>query len=121
MIKKLPLLALGTAVALGVSAAPVSPEAALQRARSNSPAKARGLVQRELKLAHTAYSEAGQAAAYVFNTPGRAGFTILAADDVAMPVLGYSDTETFDADNMPSQLRWWLSEYGRQVEYATAH
>ena len=118
MIKKFSTLALGAAFAVAASATPVTPEAALMRARGDAPARARGMVQKELKLVHTAKTENGVAAAYVFNTPGQPGFTVLAADDVAMPVLGYSDTDSFDAANIPPQLTWWLSELGRQMEYA---
>ena len=55
---------------------------------------------------------------YVFNNENGEGFVIISADDVARPVLGYSQTGSFDADNIPDNLRWWLSEYDRQIQWA---
>ncbi len=34
------------------------------------------------------------------------------------PVLGYSDTGSVDAENISPELKWWLGEYGRQIEWA---
>ena len=42
----------------------------------------------------------------------------MSADDVAFPVLGYSDTGSVDAENISPELKWWLGEYGRQIEWA---
>lgn len=50
---------------------------------------------------------------YVFNRAAdTAGFVIINADNAAeLPILGYSDTSTFDADNLPDNFRWWLQQY----------
>ena len=45
---------------------------------------------------------------------------ILSADDVAPAVLGYSDSESFDTDDMPDNLRYWLDEYARQIAFAAS-
>ncbi len=58
----------------------------------------------------------GNASAYIFVPADGAGFSILSADDMAAPVLGYSDTGTIDVDNLPPSLEWWLNELGRKVE-----
>lgn len=58
-------------------------------------------------------------ALYVFDQ-GKQGYLIVSADDVAAPVLGYSDSGTIDPDNMPESLRWWLSEYKAQIEAAAS-
>ena len=55
---------------------------------------------------------------YVFNGENGEGFVIVAADDVARPILGYSQIGSIDADNMPDNLRWWLSEYDREIRWA---
>lgn len=59
-----------------------------------------------------------QPAIYVFDQ-GKEGYIMVSADDVAAPVLAYSDSGTFDPDNMPESLRWWLDEYKAQIEAAT--
>ena len=56
---------------------------------------------------------------YVFNIGKQNGFVVVAADDKAKDViLGYADNGTFDATNIPENMKWWLGEYDRQIEYA---
>lgn len=45
---------------------------------------------------------------YIFNIGASEGFVIVSGDDKAIPVLGYSDSGTFDWDNMPDNLREWM-------------
>ncbi|MCM1355487.1 MAG: thiol protease/hemagglutinin PrtT [Staphylococcus sp.] len=59
-------------------------------------------------------------ALYVFDQ-GTSGYLIVSADDVAAPVLGFSDNGSFDPDNMPDNLRWWLREYESQIIAANAN
>ncbi|MCR5361317.1 MAG: C10 family peptidase [Bacteroidales bacterium] len=47
---------------------------------------------------------------YAFNVEG-GGFVIASADERALPVLGYSDSGTFDWDNLPDNMRAWLASY----------
>lgn len=49
---------------------------------------------------------------YVFDNASGPGFVIVAGDDVAMPVLGYSFEYEFPKDNLPVNLKAWL-EYMR--------
>lgn len=55
---------------------------------------------------------------YVFNSTDGNGFLIVSADDVARPILGYSDSGTIDVSNMPENMRWWLSQYNVQIKWA---
>lgn len=59
-----------------------------------------------------------QPAVYVFDQ-GTQGYLIVSADDVAAPVLAYSDSGTFDPYNISESLRWWLGEYKTQIEAAS--
>ena len=45
---------------------------------------------------------------YVFNQTGGHGFVIVAGDDAAEPILGYSTEGSFSYDNMPDNLHYWL-------------
>ena len=99
---------------MALQAAPLTPDEALSRLANSGPARLKTSLQ-DLSLVHTAELD-GSAVAYIFNKPAQ-GFMILSADDNAVPVLGYSDTGMFDADNIPPQLQWWLGEYGRQIDY----
>ena len=69
-----------------------------------------------LSLAYTQVSEAGVNALYVFNHDH--GYVVVAADDRAFPILGYSEDEAFDVENIPDGLRYYLGYYARQIQYA---
>ena len=60
-------------------------------------------------------ASSGNAPLYVLNRAG-GGFVIVAGDDAAIPVLGYSSEGTFSYDNMPDGLRQWLRLSERYVE-----
>jgi len=53
----------------------------------------------ELNLAYTEVAENGNPAVYVFNFDH--GFVLVSADDVARPILAFSDEESVDPNNMP--------------------
>ncbi|WP_370794797.1 thiol protease/hemagglutinin PrtT [Bacteroides stercorirosoris] len=55
---------------------------------------------------------------YVFNSTDRKGFVIIAGDDLAMPVLGYSFTDRFVVDGMPSNLKNWMNGLREQINDA---
>ena len=63
----------------------------------------------------------GQAAYYVFNaaTTGK-GYVIVSGDDRLPAVLGYSDTGSIDADDVPPAMQDWLDGYAAQVEAIAA-
>ena len=69
-----------------------------------------------LDLAYTQTTESGANALYVFNFDG--GYIIVAADDVAQPILAYGEEGNFDADNIADGLAYYLRHYARQIEYA---
>lgn len=69
-----------------------------------------------LSLAYTAQSAAGDCY-YIFNSGNDGGYTIVAADDRIPQVLGYSDRGNFDPKRMPDNMKWWLNEYKKEIEY----
>ena len=70
----------------------------------------------ELSLAYTEMTESGANALYVFNFDG--GYIIVAADDVALPILAYGEEGNFDASQISEGLAYYLRHYARQIEYA---
>lgn len=99
----------------------LTPEQALNRLSSvDGPKKVRSM-KGSPQLVHTAFTEKGNSAVYVFNQPDDSGYLLLSADDVALPLLGYADEGAFDPDNVAPAMQWWLNEYARQIEYATAN
>ena len=62
----------------------------------------------------TAITASPSDAYYVFNNDA-GGFVIIAGDDAVTPVLGYTSTGTFDAENLPDGLKDLLKSYERQI------
>ncbi len=54
---------------------------------------------------------------YVFENDGE-GYVVLAADDVAVPVLGYSLSGRFPVDDIPDNMRSMFEWYDRIISYA---
>lgn len=55
---------------------------------------------------------------YVFNKGLKDGYVIIAGDDrVENEVLGYSDNGAFDYNQIPENMKYWLGEYERQIEF----
>lgn len=100
-------------------ASPLTPDQALQRIKSSSLRSKSVKNTETLTLKHTFLTDADIPAVYAFDKKDNKGFILLSADDVAAPVLGYSDSGNFSADEMPPQMEWWLAEYSRQIEYAS--
>lgn len=100
-------------------AATLDPGAALGRvfAGKELPANTLSTDNNAYSLAMTV-KDGGQPSVYVFaqdNTAGQ-GYLVVAADDVAPALLGYSTDGK--VQSMPPALKYWLSEYGRQIEWA---
>ena len=62
---------------------------------------------------------AGFSNLYIFN--GEEGFVVMAADDRVQPILGYSLTGKFVAEDMPSNVSGWLQGYNDEIQYAIEH
>jgi hypothetical protein len=70
----------------------------------------------DLQLVTTYSIDRGDAAFHIFNTPN--GFVIVAADDCATPILGYSNEGQFDVQNIPIQLQDIFQGYVEQIQYS---
>lgn len=58
---------------------------------------------------------------YVFNQSDNGGFVIVAADDAVSPILAYSHENSFDADNMPCNVKAILNTYRDAITEAIAN
>ncbi len=108
-------------IALGVSAAPIGKNEARQKAAAFLRS-----VNAQATLSSTMAHKAPRKGAttndnevyyYVFNAERGHGFVIVSGDDRTETVLGYSDKGSFDAQNMPENLRAWLQGYERQIQW----
>lgn len=93
---------------------PVGKDEARQKAMSfiseRRPAMTRGTqLEQDLKV------ELSNESYHVFNLGSNDGFVIVSADDCADDILGYADSGTFDAENMPDNLKAWLQGYAEQI------
>ena len=59
---------------------------------------------------------AGFSNLYIFNAAQ--GFVVMAADDCVQPILGYSLTGRFVAENMPTNVSGWLQGYNDEIQFA---
>lgn len=117
------LAALGAAAAVSASAAPVSPEKALEIV--NGPASRK--VLRSLggspsfKIAAKRLTPAGDATAcYLMTRGGMPGYVVVAGDDaLGTDILGFTDNGT--PAEMPDNMRAWLDQAGRAIDYLNAH
>lgn len=70
--------------------------------------------QKAKAKSRTATTASPSDAYYVFNNDA-GGFVIIAGDDDVTPVLGYTSTGSFDAENLPDGLKDLLKSYERQI------
>ena len=101
-------------------AKPISVDQAKQNAINYLISTKKNSVQ-ELTLSYTMHSRKSlegvfSPVLYVFNVGNNAGFVITSGDDVAIPVLGYSEHGYFDSNNIPCNVKAWLEGYSEDIE-----
>ena len=79
-----------------------------------------GRTPKALRTAHKGRRAKGQKAAsacdyYIFNTEADDGFVIVSGDERAVPILGYSDSGSFQEGKMPEGLKVLLEDYSEQM------
>ena len=118
-MKKLSLLfiSLFAASTLVSYSHPLTPQEALKRLESQNGNGMSRLPSKKLSLKYTLTDKTDLASIYVFGKEDSNGYVVMSADDAAYPVLGYSDEGVFNPDNIPPELKFWLEEYSRQIEY----
>lgn len=104
---------------LTATARQLTPDEALAALRGNSGAMraptAEGTQQYTLRSTIT---DGDLATVYIFSRGADGGYAVVSADDIAIPLLGYSDSGTLDADNLPPAMSAWLEGYSRLIAYA---
>lgn len=79
--------------------------------------KAPSVTGSKLKHVYTAVESNGKNSFYTFNVGDGNGFVIVAADDRAYDILGYSDTGRFEYDRLSPEMKGWLENYSEQISY----
>ena len=116
-MKRVQALVLVLAVFATSMASPVKAPAAMRKARQFVADKMGSRYTDKISLAYTSQNEsaADDALFYVYNIGNDNGFVIIAGDDLATPVLGYTDRGSFSWDNMPDNLKIWLQYYKEAI------
>ena len=73
----------------------------------------------QLEWVYTTFTNQGRPSCHVFNAAS-GGFVIVSACDLTSPILGYSETGSFNTENIPDGLAYFLDGYGQSVDYAEA-
>lgn len=89
---------------------------------TSSPAFNSGIQLELIYSSQSAASHAHSAATppnyfFIFNVKNGDGFVIVAADDNATPILGYSDESDFTPQNIAPHIAKWLEGYKNQMRY----
>ena len=103
---------------LMLMAAPITQEQAKQKASEFMTGHAKMAKGRMLKAAQAPLKmqQAETAASYyVFNVGEQEGFVVVSGDDRTPAILGYADSGTFDAANIPANMQAWLQGYEAQI------
>ena len=109
-------------MSLGLFAQHISIEDAQEVAESFFCAKTtRSTASVELAYIAESQDQTGESDLYVFNNKS-GGYAIVSADERATDILvGYSNVGKFSYENVPENMKWWLSEYVRQIDYLRAN
>lgn len=93
-----------------------------QKAAQNFYASIHSAIVPDVSLAYTERDASGLPVYYVFNvnTPSK-GFVIVAADDAAHPVIGYSDEGQFVIPASNNNLSFWLQQRKNEIVAIRAH
>lgn len=93
----------------------LSPAEALARFNNSEVIRRVAGAGPQMRLAYTADADGMERPAfYVFDKPA-GGYIILSADDRLAQLLADVDNGSFDYASLPENLRWWLSEYSREI------
>ena len=111
-MKKIVLLFLMLSLGLSVFCSPVSIQTAQRAAESFWAQMNGGKVS--FVGSQTEFTEF-----YVFNNQIYGGFVLVSADDIAHPILGYSDKGSFRTDvQLPVNVRGWFKGISKEISSA---
>ena len=77
-----------------------------------------GTVQTKINFVEeTVFNSENTPAYFIFNMEEEKGFVIVSADDVIAPIIGYSLENTFETENQPENVVYWMAQYSAKIEY----
>lgn len=111
-MKRQILMLLPLLLCLMLEAKPIPPQQAEQVAKNFGILKSGRALQP--LLVDEAKSSEGSLF-YIFNLASYNGFVIIAGDDAATPILGYSTELAFETENLSPSFQKWMEWYKRQI------
>lgn len=120
-MRRILLLTLVVCCSIVMMAGDITPEQALQQAASFMNGRVANGSRRAPVTEQQLTMTQQVSGLYVFNVTNNGGFVIVSNDDVATPILGYSDSGSFDPNNIPSNMRAWLQGYADEIAWAKQH
>ena len=120
-MRKITILATLLLAALSAVAAPVTPSQAQQAAIQFMQQRRAGVaiqnapVSRSPRLMANGKQSTTLSNFYIFNAIGEKGYVIVSGDDRTIPILGYTDSGSYDPNNVPSNMQAWLDSYAQQI------
>ncbi len=63
-------------------------------------------------------AQAEESQFYIYENADGEGWVMVAANDIARPIIAYSDEGQFRFDNQPSNVKCWLGKYNKQIKQA---
>lgn len=76
----------------------------------------KGTIAKRMILKSSASNEQPQY--YIYENADGEGWVMVAANDIAHPILAYSETGKFRTDNQPTNLKSWLGHYEKEIQLA---
>lgn len=109
-----------TLLALAASAENISPHQAKKIAKDFFSNNRPQLQVNELKMVFDGETPESRStgtnpALYVFDNPNGKGFVIVAGDDMAQPILGYSYENNFPSGELPEHIEGWMNGLKQQI------
>ena len=111
----------GMMIASVLMAGPVDQETARQEALNFINRKASSTFRRAQAVGPELTLATSEPAYHVFNVGQGEGFVVVSGSDCAPGVLGYSNEGTFDASNLPDNMKAWLQGYADQMAWLESH
>ena len=114
-MKKSIISSLFAMMALIVCATPVTKQQAKEKAKAFFSLRGKKIVGEARRAPGITDTDSSQPL-YVFNASDNKGFVIIAGDDRAETILGYSETGSFNDDDLPENFRSWLLMTAEEID-----
>ena len=117
-MRKLILLAFALFVTCITSATVINRQQAAERARDFMAKNFRkkSVARRAVQTISLNTVETGQSLVYAFNVEG-GGYVVVAGDDCAPAILGFSETSTIDPQDIPDGMKYFFEQYQQEMQF----